>query len=60
MVERVAKAIYGAAFENRHGGVQPEPGWCWERAGEVQQEFCRRQARAALAQLSPDQTRDAG
>jgi hypothetical protein len=49
--EKVARAIYGAAFENRHGGLQPEPGWCWERAGEIQQLFCFRQAAAALAAL---------
>ena len=51
VIDRVARAIYHAGFENRHGGRQPEPGWCWERAGEVQQEFATRQARAALAAI---------
>ena len=49
LVERVARAIYHAAFANHYGGTKPEPGWCWEKAGLVQQEFAQRQARAALA-----------
>lgn len=49
--QAVARAIYGAAFENRFGGLQPEPGWCWEKAGDVQRDFCRKQARAALSAI---------
>lgn len=44
--ERVARAIYSAAFDPRAG--RPSPGWCWEKAGEAQQAFALRQADAAI------------
>ncbi len=46
--DAVARAIYGAAFD-APGRSSPSPGWCWERCGEAQREFCRRQADAAIA-----------
>ena len=46
--EAVAQAIYRAAFENQHGGRSPEPGWCWEKCGPVQQAFASKQAHAAI------------
>lgn len=45
-VERVAKAIYAAGFVP--GTPTPCPGWCWEKAGPVQQQFARTQAMAAI------------
>lgn len=61
-LERVARAIYSAAFENHHGGQKPEPGWCWEKAGTGQQKFATKQARAALEALMEvgDDVRRAG
>lgn len=58
--EAVARAVYHAAFENQRGGKLPEPGWCWEKCGSVQQEFASRQAAAAItaflqAAAIPDQ-----
>lgn len=53
ITEAMARAIYGAAYEGKredeHGNRHPEPGWCWERCGDVQRNFCRQQARAAYA-----------
>ena len=53
--ERIAKAIYHASFMptttaelNR---AIPSPGWCWDRASEVQKGFCRRQAQAAIEEM---------
>jgi hypothetical protein len=52
-VEKVARAIYGAAFEPSNEAEakrqKPSPGWCWERCGEQQREFATRQAHAAIA-----------
>lgn len=50
-LERMARAIYGAAFENLYGGKKPEPGWCWDKAGPVQRAFATKQAFAALEAL---------
>lgn len=53
---RIAMRIYGAAYlaekeDPVSGQRHPEPGWCWERASPVQQEFCLKQADAALDEL---------
>lgn len=52
-VEKVARAIYGAAFEPSNEAEakrqKPSPGWCWERCGEQQREFATRQAHVAIA-----------
>lgn len=49
--EQVARAIYGAAYSGyaERGLRVPSPGWCWEKAGEEQQQFAFRQADAAIA-----------
>lgn len=53
-VERVAMSIYYVAFSrygnrNDMGDPLPSPGWSWEKASPEQQDFCRDQARAAIA-----------
>ena len=50
LVERVARAIYHAAYDPTVNPKSPSPGWCWEKCGHIQQEFAKRQARAAIAE----------
>lgn len=50
---RVAKAIYAAAFEQYSGEI-PDIEALWKMASSVQQEYCLRQASAAIgAFLAP-------
>jgi hypothetical protein len=61
-VERVARAIYAAAFMPRDDEEaqrrKPSPGWCWEKTSEEMREFVRRQALAAIAALKGCYTDD--
>ena len=54
LVERVARAIYHAAYDPTVNPKSPSPGWCWEKCGHIQQEFAKRQARAAIAECEKD------